>query len=64
MVQELLRQLREPSNPSAEAYDVYEAGAQLLPFKSAWAPKACKIMAFMAIIMGLGPLFYILLGFR
>ena len=23
----------------------------------------CKIMAFMAVIMGLGPLFYILLGF-
>ena len=29
-----------------------------------WTPKACKIMAFMAFIMGLGPLFYILLGFR
>ena len=25
-------------------------------------PKVCKIMAFMAVIMGLGPLFYILLG--
>ena len=29
-----------------------------------WAPKVCKIMAFMAIIMGLGLVFYILLGFR
>ena len=29
-----------------------------------WTPKVCKIMAFMAIIMGLGQLFYILLGFR
>ena len=29
-----------------------------------WTPKVCKIMAFMAISMGLGPLFYILLGFR
>ena len=29
-----------------------------------WAPKVCRIVAFMAIIMGLGPLFYILLGFR
>ena len=29
-----------------------------------WAPKVCKIMAFMAIILGLGLLFYILLGFR
>ena len=27
-------------------------------------PKVCKIMALMAIIMGLGPLFYILLGSR
>ena len=27
-------------------------------------PKVCKIMAFMAIILGLGLLFYILLGFR
>ena len=27
-----------------------------------WTPKVCKIMAFMAIIMGLGLLFYILLG--
>ena len=30
----------------------------------AWTPKVCKIMALMAIIMGLGLLFYILLGFR
>ena len=29
-----------------------------------WTPKVCKIMAFMAIIRGLGSLFYILLGFR
>ena len=29
-----------------------------------WTPKVCKIMAFMAIILGLGLLFYILLGFR
>ena len=29
-----------------------------------WTPKVCKIMAFMAIIWGLGLLFYILLGFR
>ena len=27
-------------------------------------PKVCKIIAFMAVIMGLGLLFYILLGFR
>ena len=26
-----------------------------------WAPKVCKVMAFIAIIMGLGLLFYILL---
>ena len=29
-----------------------------------WTPKVCKIMAFMIVIMGLGLLFYILLGFR
>ena len=29
-----------------------------------WPPKVGKIMAFMAIIMGLGLLFYIPLGFR
>ena len=29
-----------------------------------WAPKACKTNAFMAVIMGLGLSFYILLGFR
>ena len=29
-----------------------------------WTPKVCKIMALMAIIMGLGLLFYILWGFR
>ena len=27
-----------------------------------WAPEVCKIIAFMAISLGLGPLFYILLG--
>ena len=27
-------------------------------------PKVCKTMAFMAVIMGLGLLFYLLLGFR
>ena len=27
-----------------------------------WTSKVCKIMAFMAVIMGLGLLFYILLG--
>ena len=36
-------------------------GSQL---RSTWTPKMCKIMAFMAVIMGLGLLFYILLGFR
>ena len=29
-----------------------------------WTPKICNIMAFMAVIMGVGLLFYILLGFR
>ena len=29
-----------------------------------WAPKVCKIMVSMSIIMGLGLLLYILLGFE
>ena len=29
-----------------------------------WTPKVGKIIAFMAVIMGVGLLFYILLGFR
>ena len=29
-----------------------------------WTPKVCKIMAFIAVIMGLRLLFYILWGFR
>ena len=29
-----------------------------------WNPKVCKMMSFMAIIRGLGLLFYILLGFK
>ena len=29
-----------------------------------WTPKVCKIMGIMAVLMGLGPLFYILLGHR
>ena len=29
-----------------------------------WAPTVCEIMAFMAVILGLGLLFHILLGFR
>ena len=32
--------------------------------KPTWTPRVCKIVAFMAVITGLGPLFYILLGFR
>ena len=35
-----------------------------LLFNPTWTPKVCKIMAFMAVILGLGLLFYILLGFR
>ena len=34
----------------------------LYPKKPTWTPKVCKIMAFMASIMGLGLIFYILLG--
>ena len=30
----------------------------------AWTPKVCNIMAFMAVLMGLGLLLYILWGLR
>ena len=33
-------------------------------FGATWTPKVCKIMAFMAITLGLGLLFYTLLGLR
>ena len=32
--------------------------------RTTWTPKVCKIMAFRAIILGLGLFFYILLGLR
>ena len=32
--------------------------------RATWTPKVCKIMAFMAVIMDVGLLFYILLWFR
>ena len=35
-----------------------------IQFVFTWTPKVCEIMAFMAVIMGLGPFLYILLGFR
>ena len=35
-----------------------------LTFRTTWTPKVCKIIAFVAVILGLGLLFYILLGFR
>ena len=31
-------------------------------FGGTWTPKVCKIMAFMAVIMGLRPLLYLLFG--
>ena len=34
------------------------------PGSITWTPKVCEIMALMAVIMGLGPFCYILLGFR
>ena len=36
----------------------------IIPIIHTWTPKVCKIMASMASIMGLGLLFYLLLGFR
>ena len=34
------------------------------PLNPTWTPKVCKMMAFMAVTMGLGLLFYIFLGYR
>ena len=49
-------------------FEVSFLGAGGLPAGSlkgcTWTPKVCKIMAFRAVIMGLGLLFYILWGFR
>ena len=40
-------------------------GFRVLGFQgSTWTPKVCQTMAFMAINLGLGLLFYIVLGFR
>ena len=44
---------------------VFKASRTIISgFGTSWTPKVCKIMAFMAVIMGLGLLFYILWGFR
>ena len=40
----------------------YCATIGIIFLSSTSTPKVCKIMAFMAVIMGLGPLFCILLG--
>ena len=39
-------------------------GSGLKGFGYTWAPKVCKIIAFMAIIRGSGLWFYIFLGLR
>ena len=46
------------------SFSVHAHNSRNATKKETWAPKVCNIMAFMAIIMGLGLLFYILLGFR
>ena len=42
--------------------DTQYFGFEYIPYT--WTPKVCKIMALMAVFMGLGLVFYILLGFR
>ena len=54
-------------NPTYRALLVGVWGLRIhgvLGLGNTWAPKVCKILAFMAIIMGSGLLLYILLGFR
>ena len=43
---------------------VHAGWASQIAIIHTWTPKVSKLMALMAIIMGLGLLFYILLGFR
>ena len=43
---------------------VCDSGLSLRMFQTTWTPKVCKIMASGAVTMGLGLLFYILLGLR
>ena len=38
--------------------------SRVLGLGSTWTPKVCNMMAFMAVIMALGLLVYILVGFR
>ena len=42
----------------------WEAGVEGLDLRPTWTLKVCRIIAFMAIFVGLGLLFYIPLGFR
>ena len=61
------RLLARPKRPSLEVLGVYVRWTPhpvIVTIRDTWTPKVCKIIAFMAIIMGLGLLFYILLGFR
>ena len=56
--------LSDLARPYAEL-EHHTFSALYLPILSpTWAQKVCKIMAFRAIILGLGLLFYILLGSR
>ena len=48
------------SRPSSSAHALHSLKMPVLT----WTPKVCKIIALMAVILGLGPLFYILFGFR
>ena len=43
---------------------VRSAGRVYLEVQGTWTPKVCRIMACVAIIMGLGLLFFMLLGLR
>ena len=44
--------------------DFFQVCRVVLGLGFTWTPKVCKIMAFMAVMVGLGLLFHILLGFR
>ena len=49
---------------SVVAYFAQHGSQHSLQALTSWTLKVCKIMSFMAIFGGLGPLFYTLLRFR
>ena len=56
--------MRLPAKSGAQLVETRQNAGSERELGFTRATKVCKMMAFMAIVRGLGPLFYILLGFR